>query len=398
MSRTRDCYSGLSWRHDFSFWFAILALPMCLPIPLRATPPTATEKEIIAYIFPRDRIIAPGEVAAGKVTRINYAFANLQNGVIVEGSAHDAENFAALNSLKKENPKLTVLVSVGGWTWSGNFSDMALTQQSRHLFIESAVKFVERYSLDGLDIDWEYPGLTGNNNKFRPEDKQNYTLLLKELRERFNHEEKRLHRHLVTSIATGASTDFLERTEMAKVQRYVDTVNLMSYDYYVPVWDKTTGHHAPLFTNPADPKKISADRTVHEYESAGVPAKKIVLGVPFYGKSWAHVSPTDHGLFQSGTEAPNTYLPYSTLTNMQNSGYVRYWDAIASAPFLYNQDAQLFISYEDPESLTAKCNYVLNHKLGGIMFWEYSSDPAGTLLQSIDTGLHRDVPATTEAR
>jgi chitinase len=398
MSRTSDRHPCHSWGHNCSSWFVILALPMFLPIPLRATPPPGPEKEIIAYIFPKDRIIAPGEVAASKVTRINYAFANLQNGIVAEGSAHDAENFVVLNSLKKENPKLTVLVSVGGWAWSGNFSDMALTKQSRRHFIESAVKFVEKNNLDGLDIDWEYPGMTGNNNKFRPEDKQNYTLLLKELRERFNHEEKKLHRHLVTSIATGASTDFLEHTEMATVQRYVDTVNLMSYDYYVPVWDKTTGHHAPLFTNPSDPKKISADRTVHEYESAGVPARKIVLGVPFYGKSWAHVSPTGRGLFQSGTEAPNTYLPYSTLANMQNSGYVRYWDAAASAPFLYNQDAQIFISYEDPESLAAKCNYVLEHELGGIMFWEYSSDPAGVLLQSIDTGLHRDIPAVTEAR
>jgi chitinase len=183
---------------------------------------------------------------------------------------------------------------------------------------------------------------------------------------------------------------------MAKVQRYVDTINLMSYDYYVPAWDKTTGHHSPLFTNPADPKKISADRTVHEYESAGVPANKIVLGVPFYGKSWANVSSANHGLFQIGTEAPATYLPYSSLGSLQNSGYVRYWDARASAPFLYNKDAQIFISYEDPESIADKCKYVLDQKLAGVMFWEYSSDPAGVLLQSIDAGLHQDGTATTE--
>jgi chitinase len=379
-------------------WLAILVLPMCLSLPLRAATTPPPQKQIIAYIFLKDRIIAPGEVAADKVTRINYAFANLQNGGIVEGFAHDAENFAALNSLKHDNPSLTVLVSVGGWTWSGNFSDMALTKQSRRLFIESAVKFVSKYNLDGLDIDWEYPGMTGNNNRFRPEDKQNYTLLLKELRQRFNHEEKKLHRHLVTSIATGASTDFLEHTEIAKVQRYVDTINLMSYDYYVPVWDKTTGHHTPLFTNPADPKKISADRTVHDYENAGVPANKIVLGVPFYGKSWANVSATDQGLFQPGTEAPNTYLPYSKLVNMQSDGYVRYWDTKASAPYLYNQDAKIFISYEDPESLTTKCKYVLDQKLAGIMFWEYSGDSDGALLQSIDVGLHHDVPTIPEAR
>jgi chitinase len=400
MKRTGDRCTHLSWQTIISSWFAILVLQMCLCLPLRAATSPARTKQIIAYIFPKDRVIAPGEIAANKVTRINYAFANLQNGVIVEGFAHDAENFAALNSLKHDNPSLTVLVSVGGWTWSGNFSDMALTKRSRTLFIESAVKFVNKYNLDGLDIDWEYPGMTGNNNRFRPEDKQNYTLLLKELRQQFNREGKKLHRHLVISIATGASTDFLEHTEMAKVQRYVDTINLMSYDYYVPVWDKTTGHHAPLFTNPVDPKKISADRTVHEYESAGVPANKIVLGVPFYGKSWANVSATNQGLFQAGTEAPKTYLPYSSLVNMQtqNSGYVRYWDAKASAPFLYNPESKIFISYEDPESLAAKCKYVLDQKLAGIMFWEYSGDSAGVLLRTIDTGLHRDAPATTEAR
>jgi chitinase len=399
MHRTGDHDTRPSWRNTISSWFAILVLPMCLSLPLRAATFPTPKKEIIAYIFPKDRIIGPGEVATNRVTRINYAFANLQNGVIVEGFAHDAENFTALNSLKHDNPSLTVLVSVGGWTWSGNFSDMALTKQSRSLFIESAIKFVDKYNLDGLDIDWEYPGMTGNNNRFRPEDKQNYTLLLKELRQRFNHEEKKLHRHLVTSIATGASTDFIEHTEMAKVQRYVDTINLMSYDYYVPAWDKTTGHHAPLFTNPSDPKKISADRTVHEYESAGVPADKIVLGVPFYGKSWANVTATDQGLFQPGTEAPNTYLPYSSLVSLQNSGYVRYWDSKASAPFLYNPDAKIFISYEDPESLAAKCKYVLVQKLAGVMFWEYSGDSAGALLQSIDSGLHHDeTPATTESR
>lgn len=377
---------------------AILVLTMFLSPCLHADTSDLSKKQIIAYIFPKDRTIAPGEMSAEKLTRINYAFANLQNGQIVEGFAHDAENFAALNALKHDNPSLTVLVSIGGWTWSGDFSDMALTEQSRKTFIDSAVKFVEKYQLDGLDIDWEYPGMSGDNHRFRPEDKQNYTLLLKELRSRFDHEKKSLHRRLLISIATGASTEFLEHTEMARVQKYVDTVNLMSYDYYVPSWDKTTGHHAPLFTNPADPKKISTDRTIHEYESAGVPAKKLVLGVPFYGKSWSQVPDQNHGLFQPGKEAPNTYLPYNSLTSVQADGYIRYWDAQASAPYLYNRDTQTFISYEDPESLKKKCEYVIDHKLAGVMFWEYSGDSANTLLDSINIGLQRHPTTATESK
>src|ERR1700722_6174474 len=184
MRQTCDLPGPPSWRRNVSTWFAILALPMCLSLPLRAAPSPDPPKQIIAYIFPRDRVIVPGEVTARKLTRINYAFANLENGVIVEGFTHDAENFAALNSLKHDNPHLTVLVSVGGWTWSGNFSDMALTKKSRNLFIESAVKFVQKYNLDGLDIDWEYPGMAGNNNRFRPDDNQNDPLLLRELRKR----------------------------------------------------------------------------------------------------------------------------------------------------------------------------------------------------------------------
>jgi chitinase len=345
--------------------------------------------QIIAYVFAKDSVIQPGEIAADKLTRINYAFANLKDGRIVEGFAHDAENFAALNALKKINPQLAILVSVGGWTWSGQFSDMSLTKESRNVFIDSAVAFITRYQLDGLDVDWEYPGLKGNHNRFRPEDKQNYTLLLKELRQRFDQEGKKLHKHLFTSIATGASLKFLDHTQMGKVQKYVDTVNLMAYDYYEPSSSKTTGHHAPLFTNPADPKLISADASVRNYEKAGVPSGKIVLGVPFYGHLWGSVPAVNNGLFQPGKEVPGAYANYSNITaHMLNNGFTRYWDATASAPYLYNSASQTFVSYEDPESLGLKAHYVQEHQLAGIMFWDYEGDPLGSLLSAVHDGLY----------
>lgn len=278
---------------------------------------------------------------------------------------------------------------MGGWLWSGRFSDASLTVASRAKFIDSVADFITRYNLDGLDIDWEYPGMAGAaGNVFRPDDKQNYTLLLKQLRERFNRMQKPLHRHLYITIAAGASSEFLEHTEMSKVQKYVDTVNLMAYDYYEPGDDKLTGNHAPLFVDPADPKGISADKSVKEFEAAGVPAEKIVLGVPFYGHVWGHVGATDNGLFQSGEPVPNAYANYDALsTTMLSQGYKRYWDAKASAPYLYNPHTQIFVSYEDPESLALKCKYVIDHKLAGIMFWEYGSDPSGKLLNAIDLGL-----------
>ena len=150
---------------------------------------------------------------------------------------------------------MTVLVSVGGWLWSGRFSDMAVTVQSRAIFISSVVDYVTLHQLDGLDIDWEFPGMPGFEPHFRVEDKQNYTLLLKELRSRFDTLEKDLHRPLYLTVATGAGSDWLAHTEMNKVVKYVDTVNMMAYDYYEPDSDAITGNHAPLFTDPADPKK-----------------------------------------------------------------------------------------------------------------------------------------------
>jgi chitinase len=346
---------------------------------------------IVAYVFPQQTLLQPGDVAARKLTRINFAFANVLGGKIVTGSASDAANIAALVALKRENPSLTILVSVGGWLWSGNFSEMALTHESRSLFIHSVIDFIERYQLDGLDIDWEYPGMAGATNHFRPEDKQNYTHLLAELRQRFDGEEKKLHRPLFLTIAAGSSTEFLAHTEMAEVQKYVDTVNLMAYDYYEPDSDATTGNHAPLFTDPADPKKVSADRSVQEFEQAGVPAGKIVLGVPFYGHTWGQVPDQNHGLFQPGKQIPNAFTNYGKISqSMLGHGFTRYWDAAASVPYLYSPAQKTFISYEDPESLALKCKYVLDHKLAGVMFWDYTSDPSGKLLDAIDTGLRHN--------
>jgi chitinase len=364
------------------------AVLLCLafaPLSFARVPP---KKAIVAYVFVKDAVLGQNDVAAGSLTRVNYAFANIENGKIVEGFAHDRENFQVLHNLKQVNPQLQIVVSVGGWTWSGAFSDMVLTAASRKTFIDSAVQFVRDHQLDGLDVDWEYPGSIGNGNVFRPQDKQNYTLFLKELRSRFDIEGKRLGRHLVTSIAVGASAEFISNTEMSQVQRYVDSVNLMSYDYYESASDATTGHHAPLYTNPADPKHVSADASVKLFEQAGVPAHKLILGVPFYGRAWADVGDTNHGLYQPGKKATVWATYHDIAGTFLSTGYVRYWDNVASAPYLYNPATRMFVSYEDPESIAAKCQYVLKQDLGGIMFWDYLSDTADhALLNSINGGL-----------
>lgn len=371
--------------------FRFLCLLMCAVVfgaPGLCASRNPEKLEVTGYVFARSAALTPGQVDAKYLTRINYAFANIQGGRMVLGAPTDVQNFAQLTALRKSNPRLTVLVSVGGWLWSTNFSDMALTVESRRMFEDSVMEFLTQYDLDGLDIDWEYPGLTGAGHPFRAEDKQNFTALLAELRARFDAVVKKTGRRLYLTIAMGAGEDVIAQTEMKKVQRYVDTVNLMTYDYYEAGSDLTTGHHAPLFANPADPKMASSDETVRAYEKAGVPAEKILLGVPFYGRTWGEVPDKNHGLFQPGKTIAGVNAQYSAIvSDMLGKGFTRYWDDAAKAPYLYNADRHIFVSYEDPESLALKCAYVRGHKLGGVMFWEYFGDPDGTLLQAIDVGL-----------
>ena len=371
------------------FHYLLLALALFSSIPCLAQSRLTHPYVITAYVFARGAALTPGQIDPSKLTRINYAFSNIEAGRMVPGSPADAQNFALLRSVRSTNPNLTILVSVGGWLWSTNFSDMALTRESRAVFEDSVMQFLTRYDLDGLDIDWEYPGLPGSGHPFRAEDKQNFTSLVRELRERFDASARR-GRRLYLTIAMGASDEVLANTEMQKVQRYVDTVNLMTYDYYEPGSESITGNHSPLYADPADPKTASSADTVRAFQKAGVPAEKILLGVPFYGHEWGQVKDQNHGLFQVGKAVPGAYTPFSVIdTTMLASGFTRHWDDASKVPYLYNPQQQIFVSYEDPESLKLKCQYIRSQKLAGIMFWEYSGDSNGKLLQTINTELRK---------
>ena len=356
--------------------------------PLHAASPSTQSRLIVAYVFPQNTLLQPGQIDAHALTRINFAFANIQDGRMVTGYANDPANLAQVTALRKDNPSLTVLISVGGWLWSGGFTDVVLTEEGRQKFIQSAMEFLRLYHLDGLDIDWEYPGMTGAGHPFRSEDGRNFNLLLKELRAAFNKESKHGSK-LYLTIAAGASDEFLAHTQMAEAQRYLDTVNLMAYDYYEPGSEPIAGHHAPLFTNPADPIKISADASVRAFERAGVPARKLLLGVPFYGHMWGEVPDVNHGLYQPGKPIPHAYAPFSLIeSTMLNQGFTRYWDPVSHVPFLYSAEKHTFVSYEDEQSLAEKCRYARAQKLGGIMFWDYANDDAeGKLLKTIDVHL-----------
>lgn len=348
---------------------------------------SSSGKYIVGYFFPRDRIAEENEIAVEKLTHINYAFANIKDGEIIEGFKNDSTNFSVLNKMKVRNPHLKILVSVGGWTWSGQFSDLSLTAESRKKFIISSINFLTRHKLDGIDLDWEFPNLEGYGNIYRPEDKKNFTYLLQEFRTALDEVGKKENKYFLLTAAVGAFDDYIANTEMEKASQYLDLINVMAYDLYESDYDKVAGHHTALYSNPNDLKNVSADAAVQKYLSLGVPADKIVLGVAFYGRAWEAATTENNGLYQkAGAVKKHVGTSFKNLKpNLENkNGFKRYWDPIARAPYLFNEEEKIFISYDDEESLKEKCIYIKEFNLKGAMFWEYQSDFENKLLQTLD--------------
>jgi chitinase len=336
-------------------------------------------------------------IKADKLTHINYAFANVIDGEVhfdtteIDNTELKASDIEALHALKRINPDLKILVSVGGWVWSGNFSDCALTEKARQKFAKSCAAFVKKYRLDGIDIDWEYPNQVGAGNVHRVEDVENFTLLLKSVREHLDSLAAVENTgHLLLTIATGADSTYLANTRLGEVSKYLDFLNIMSYDLYHGN-DAITGHHSNLYPSmQTGPKDISVSKSVEMHLAAGVPIKKINLGIPFYGRKWEKVkSDENNGLFQdAGSTGQIAYYRTLATTCTEEHGYREFWDDAAKAPMLWHPDSAIFISYENAQSIAHKMDFVKEKGLGGVMFWEYSDDHESRLLDAIHQGLN----------
>ena len=348
--------------------------------------PAGAESRIVAYI---QGGTVPAVIHPEKLTHIDYAFAHIVAGRAVLDSPGAAADLATLRALKKANPRLKVLVSVGGWTADG-FSDAALTDASRRTFADSVVGILRQNDLDGVDIDWEYPGQGEAGIKFRQEDKGNFTLFLKTLRERLGAAGAATKHtgadHYLLTIAA-ADGGYFDHVEMNRLHVYVDWINEMAYDFFNSL-TPTTGHHAGLYLSKfGGASDRTADAAVKQYLAAGVPAEKIVLGVPFYGRAFAGVTAKNQGIDQPYEKFQDFYS-YDDLVRkfIGKQGYVRYWDAEADAPYLWNASTRSFISYEDPQSLAVKVCYAREKRLGGMMFWELKLDRNDALLDVIAGG------------
>lgn len=370
----------------------ILLFVMLLSLAFNASAQRSTHQKhvIIGYVGGYHGLVDTTMVNPNKLTHINYAFVNVQhNRAWLTNIKTDTLNFKYLVGLKKKNPKLRVLISIGGWGWSGNFSDAALSDTSRRAFAASAVAIVRQYKLDGIDIDWEYPGQVGAGNIHRPEDKQNYTLMFRALRQSLDSLQQQTGHQLLLTAAVGAFKHFLQHTEMGNAQKYLDYINLMTYDYMQDSIGITV-HHTNLYPSKKYVTENSVDKAVDDFIAAGVPVNKLVVGIAFYGRAIGVANGSTNGIGTKTTVHMRgggyTYLKDS-LINLSASGFKYYRDKDAMAPYLFNPKLLQFISFDDEWSVKNKCRYAVKKGMAGVMFWEYAEDKKEYLLNEINKDL-----------
>jgi len=359
------------------------------------------------------------DIPADKLNVINYAFADISPaGEVViydrwaavekafPGDSWDQMprgNYNQLRKLKEKHPHLVTMISVGGWTLSGRFSDAALTADSRERFARSAVNFIVEHGFDGVDIDWEYPVGGGlESNKVRPADKHNYTLLLREVRRQLDARGVLDGRKYYLSIASPAGDDKIRNLEPAAIAQACDWINIMTYDL-AGGWEKKTGHQAPIFSpegrDTANPSTLwSVDGAVRQFLDDGVDPKKLVVGMPFYGRGWNGVPSANNGLGQISTGLPAgsyeagiyDYKDLVAMIQAQPDVHLVLEDTKAEATFLHAPSADgLWVSFDDTEILKRKIEYIKDLGLGGAMFWELSGDtkdPSTSLLEVLYQG------------
>ena len=293
-------------------------------------------KVVVAYVTSWSEVMPDPQY----MTHINYAFGHVNesfNGVKIDNE----ERLRQIVDLRKQKPELKVLLSIGGWG-SGRFSEMAANDEYRRAFAKDCDRVVKEFALDGIDIDWEYPTSSMANISSSPDDTENFTLLMQDIRAAIGNEKE-------LTLATVASARYID---FKAILPSVDFVNIMAYDMA-----SAPKHHSALYPS-GHSGDITSDGAVTAHLKAGVPPSKLVMGMPFYGR---------------GGDGYPSFQDYNKVGNTDTQ-YTEKWDEVAQVPYLADKNDTLVFGFENPRSLAIKCQYILDKDLLGGMYWDYSGD------------------------
>ena len=317
--------------------------------------------QVIAYYAGDEKSI--DEFDLNGVDQIIYSFLHLKGNKLAIDDIKDSLALVNIVNQKKNYPKLKVLVSLGGWGGCETCSDVFSSEKARIEFAISTADIIESFNADGIDLDWEYPGISGYpGHSYMPEDRENFTDLIVQLR-------KYMKKNDILSFAAGASNRFFENSiEWDKVMPLVDNVNLMTYDFYGSGSTKT-GHHTALSSNEFQDR--SAESSIEALMNLGVKPSQIFIGGAFYIKTFKNVANINNGLHQNA-EWNRSYNQINFEDVRSNFSF--YWDDVANSPYAYDSINKIFATFDDHKSIKLKSKYALDKKLGGIMFWQLMND------------------------
>nr|WP_315157561.1 glycoside hydrolase family 18 protein [uncultured Flavobacterium sp.] len=333
-------------------------------IPMFSAGQSNEKLSVISYYMGDEKQIDDYDVT--KLTHIIFSFCHLKDGKLSVDSTRDSIAIKHLVSLKNKNPKLKIMLSLGGWGGCEPCSAVFASVENRVIFVKSVKEVNDYFNTDGIDLDWEYPTIEGHpGHLYQAADKENFTDLIVLLR-------KELGSKSELSFAAGGFQKYLdESVEWKKIMPLVDRVNIMSYDL-VNGYSKVTGHHTPLYSSNATDE--STDRAVEYLLKLGIPSEKLVIGAAFYTRVWKEVGSVNNGLYQSGVATSGINFKDFETAFTKEKGWSYHWDDKAKAPYWYNEKEKLFATGDDIVSVKEKTKYAIKKKLGGIMFWELTLD------------------------
>lgn len=322
---------------------------------------TKIKPQVIAYYAGDEKSI--DEFNLDGVDQIIYSFLHLKGNKLAIDNKTDSLTLINVVNQKNKYPKLKILVSLGGWGGCETCSDVFSSKEARMEFAISTADIIESFNADGIDLDWEYPGISGfPGHSYKPEDRENFTELLIQLRRYMKKED-------ILSFAAGASNRFFKNSiEWDKVMPLVNNVNLMTYDFYGSGSTKT-GHHTALSSSEFQDR--SAKSSIEALINLGVNPKQIFIGGAFYIKTFKNVENINNGLNQN-TEWNKSYNQINFEDVRSNFSF--YWDSLANSPYAYDSINKIFATFDDHKSIKLKSKYALEKKLGGIMFWQLMND------------------------
>ncbi len=357
-----------------------LALFLSLAFIISAQTPSASPYRVVAYYTGNGTAVR--DYPLNRITHIICSFLRVRGDTLGFADSNQERSVLQIVALKKEFPRLKVMVSIGGWGGCAFCSELFSTPEHRDQFAKLTVDFFKRTGIDGLDLDWEYPAIEGYpGHLYTPEDRDHFTELVRALR-------REMGKDFLLSFASGGFKSYVDKSvDWKQVMPQVDFVNLMTYDL-VNGYSTVTGHHTAL-----GGKKKPVESVRHNVEqllAQGCESSKLVVGAAIYARIWDSVPPVKHGLYQSGHFRQGlSYRNFSDVLTEAN-GFRFYWDKKVKAPYCYSAEKGWFATFDDPRSVRAKAAYVKKMKLGGMMYWQLSEDkPQGGLTEAIADALDR---------